>query len=130
MRSRAAAVVLLPRREPRKKERARWREALDVFEWRDAIRSARGPSNPTTRLVLLNLSLWINPGEMSCYPSQETQARQTGLSLRAVKHHLQLADHGGWIYRSKKRTRGKQWALSFYEPTIPVEDGSAQDAPA
>jgi DNA-binding MarR family transcriptional regulator len=101
-------------------EKKPWREASDVYEWRDAIRSERGPPSPTTRLVLICLSLWINRNERQCWPSQKTLARHTGLSLRTVKQHLALADDEGWIFRERKRRTGRRWAQTFYEMTIPV----------
>ncbi len=114
-------VVPLRRRARHQREKKRWRETDNLFEWRDAVRSECGPRSPVRRLVLLTLSLWINPGERQCWPSQQTLARQTALSLRAVKDHLQLADDEGWIFRTRKRAKGKVWAQTYYELTIPVD---------
>jgi DNA-binding transcriptional MocR family regulator len=75
--------------------------------------------------VLLALSLWIKQGERACYPSQERLAQDTALSIRAIKHHLQLADDEGWIYRTRRRKRPKDWGYTVYEPTIPIQQGAS-----
>ena len=114
-------ITLRPQRQRHQKQR--WREAGDIFEFRDEVRSQRGPKSPTTRWLLIALSLWCNGDERRCWPSQQTLARQTGLSLRAVKRHLQIADDEGWLFRSQRRKKGKAWKYTVYELTLPVDGG-------
>ena len=129
-----AKPIPLHRDSQRRKKAPRtkrpWREVAHVREWRDAIRHEYGPPSPITRLVLLALSLWIKSGERSCWPSQKLLARQTALSLRSVKHHLELADDDGWILRTRRHRSPDGWGYHVYEPTIPVVEQGATGAPS
>jgi hypothetical protein len=91
-----------------------------MFTWRDAIRSSELPS--TTRLVLYVISFHLNLDGSSAFPTQETVARECGLSLRAVKKHLELAQQSGWLTRSPRIRHGHA-SFRFgtdYVPRIPT----------
>ena len=104
-----------------------------LFTWRSAIASEQGPG-PTTRHVLLTLSLHMSERGDSCWPSQDTLAMETGLSLRAVKEHLKLAHQQGWISSRDRHTNGKAWRHKEYFSLLPasfhVKHGGAPAAPA
>jgi len=86
---------------------------LPLFRWRDAFCSKDGPP-AITRLVLWTLSKHMDMYGADCFPSQETVAKESRLSLKAVKIHLRRAERDGWIERSPRRPRGKAKASFRY----------------
>lgn len=90
-----------------------------LFTWRSAIASPLGPSNPTTRHVLLTLSLHMNERGESCYPTTKQLAEETGLSERSVCTHLEQAEIDGWMRKRAVGLRGRQWKRHIYSPAIP-----------
>lgn len=88
-----------------------------IFSWREAIQTASLPS--TTKLVLLNLSIYMNEKGEGCYPSVKRQASDTNLSEKTICDHLQKAAAAGFIYISKQRMAGQQWALNSYRAIFP-----------
>ena len=87
-----------------------------LFTWRSAI--CDSDLQPTTRHVALVLSLHMNERGGSCFPSQPTLAKETGLTDRAVREHLLILNAKGWIERKKQPGR-----VDMYEATTP-EAGS------
>jgi len=100
------------------------RKVKDVFEWRDTVLSKSGPC-PTTRLVLSALGKHMNKTGGSCYPSYELLVEETGLSLRSVKRHMNLANNEGWFKRSEKKGHAKGWRRYDYQATLPLVDTDA-----
>jgi hypothetical protein len=94
------------------------------WQWRELFASEHGPSDTGTRLVLFVLALHMNQDGESAYPAQELIARRSGLSVRSVRKHLQLAEQGGWLNIHQKRRRGQAWFVNEYAATIP--DGLAE----
>jgi len=100
---------------------------VHVIVWRRLVASQDGPTiseglrtkpSPTTRLVLLTLSVYMN-AQGTCFPGQTTIAIASGLSLPAVKKHLRIAIAGGWITR-KRRQRDDGTVGSYeYQATLP-----------
>ena len=90
-----------------------------LFTWRTAIISS--DLSPTTRHVLLTLSLHMSEAGASCYPSTATLARESGLSERAVCTHLDKANAAGWIVKRRHGMAGKKWARHEYAPQIPAD---------
>ena len=91
-----------------------------LFDWRSAIASDFGPPNPTTRHVLLTLSLHMSAKGDSCFPSIELLVRETGLSRRAVITHLQAASQAGWVGKQERPERnGQGWRRVEYFSLIP-----------
>ena len=56
----------------------------------------------------------------SAFPSEQTLAMNTGLSLRSVKTHLARAAKTGWIERRYQRYPGKALWHYRYLPRFPV----------
>ncbi len=96
---------------------------VDFGNWRDAIASEHGPSESTTRLVLLVLSLYMNSRRSSCFPSQPTIALRAGLGERSVREHLKLAQADRWIAIQHKSRPGGKRSVREYVATIPAELG-------
>lgn len=92
----------------------------DRWNWRELVASEHGPASPTTRHVLLTLSLHMNEHGESCFPSQELLAKRTGLSERAVRTHLDLAEKQGFIAVFQRRRDKKAWFIHEYVATIPA----------
>jgi hypothetical protein len=91
--------------------------ALKVWSWRQAIQKAE--LRPTTKHVLLNLSVHMNDAGGSCFPTTALQARDTGLSERAVCTHLALAEQAGFLKRGRHGLGGQAWARTEYYATFP-----------
>lgn len=113
---------------------------LTRYVWERAVISKHGgPSSSTTRHVLLTLATHVDR-ELVAFPSIETLTGESGLSDRAVRMHLALAERGGWIQRSARREGGKAWANYVYRLTLPqvaaassagaIHEGAAADAAA
>ncbi|PWJ81548.1 helix-turn-helix protein [Pseudaminobacter salicylatoxidans] len=101
-----------------------------AWTWRHAITRSGLP--PTTRHVLLTVSLFMNEVGGGCYPTQKQLAEATGLSERAVREHLDVAQRAGWILRSEHGFRGQKWRNHEYQACWPdpqnVEKGAEPDA--
>jgi hypothetical protein len=91
---------------------------FDLYDWRNAVASPVGPQTPSTRLVLLTLSLHMNPQGVA-WPSQKTLARRSGLSLRTVKAALDEAERYPWIVRKWQGRNGQGWRLTRYHGVFP-----------
>jgi hypothetical protein len=91
-----------------------------LFTWRDALISEYGPG-PTTRHVLLTLSLHMDKDGGSCFPSTKKTARETGLSERTVCTHLEIAKAQGWIEKNGRVYTGRNWKRHFYQALIPPD---------
>lgn len=90
-----------------------------LFKWRQAIISKDGPEKPTTRHILLTLSLHMDQDGNKCFPSISTLAAETGLSRRAICLHLDLAERDGWIKKEICGFSGQDWKRHRYLPLIP-----------
>ncbi len=89
------------------------------WQWRELIASENGPSDPSTRLVLLVLSLHMNQVGENAFPAQELIAKRAGLSVRSVRTHLNLAADAEWLRIYQKAQKGKAWFVHEYMATIP-----------
>ncbi|MBC2709533.1 MAG: helix-turn-helix domain-containing protein [Desulfosarcina sp.] len=92
---------------------------ISKFDWQRMISSEKGPKSPTTRHVLLTLSLYMNDDGGSCYPSTKKLGLATGLSERSVCTHLDIATSAGWIRKHIKTGEGRAWKLHSYTPATP-----------
>ena len=93
-----------------------------LFTWRSVVASKHGPGNPTTRHVLLTLSLYMSEKGDSCFPATRTLADCTGLSHRAVIDHLKHAAAEGWIGKKVRPMKeGKGWRRMEYFAIIPAK---------
>lgn len=95
-----------------------------VWSWRQAIQQSRLGS--TTKLVLLNLSIYMNDLGEGCFPSVRRQVADTGLSERAVYAALALAEKAGFLRRSKLRRNGVE--QNEYVACYPADDHPAYGA--
>lgn len=96
---------------------------MDLFCWRNAVANAEGPVNPTTRHVLLTLSLHMDEAGGSCFPSTRTVAERTGLSRRTVEKHLAAAEAEGWIRRRRGAGDRQGWRRIEYAAALPEKVG-------
>jgi len=55
----------------------------------------------------------------SAFPSQATIAKRSGLSERAVRTHLEIAEREGWIEVFQRRRDKQAWFVHEYVATIP-----------
>jgi hypothetical protein len=83
-----------------------------AWTWRHLIIKSELPA--TTRHVLLTLSCFMNEVGGGCYPTQEDLAKASGLSDRAVRTHLDLAEKEGWLKRREHGFRGQKWRNTEY----------------
>jgi hypothetical protein len=90
---------------------------MKIWTWRHAIQQSK--LQPTTKLVLFNLSCHMNDVGESCFPSTKKQADDTGLSERSVCTHLDKASEAGFLQITKHGFAGKKWARNEYVALIP-----------
>lgn len=83
------------------------------------IASTEGPKSPTTRHVLLTLSLHMDKEGGSCFPSTKTLSVETGLSERVICQHLTIATNDRWINRSLAHKSGQAWKRNQYQAILP-----------
>lgn len=91
-----------------------------AWSWRHAI--TRSDLRPTTRHVLLNLSMYMDEAGGSCFPSIDQQAKATGLTTKAVKKHLDLAGEAGWLSKRPHGFKGQRWRRLEYEARWPERE--------
>ena len=92
-------------------------EERKVWSWRHAVQQSEIQS--TTKLVLLNLSIYMNELGQDCFPSTKRQAKDTSLSEKAVCEHLDKAESFGFIKRSKHGFSGQGWSRNQYTAMYP-----------
>lgn len=89
-----------------------------IFKWRNAIASKHGPK-PTVRHILLTLSIHMNNSGESAFPSTRTMAIETGLSHRSIITNLEIARAEGWIIKTSRGLKGRNWKRNEYKAVIP-----------
>lgn len=104
-----------------------------AWTWRHLILKSNLSS--TTRHVLLTLSCYMNEVGGGCYPTQETLAEASGLTVRAVRTHLEVAEKAGWLKRTEHGFRGQRWRNTEYwalwpEPLDVDEGEEPRSAPS
>jgi helix-turn-helix protein len=92
---------------------------VDRWQWRELFASEHGPADYPTRLVLFVLSLHMGHDGDQAWPSQETIAKRAGLSDRAVRKHIALAQESGWLRVEPRRQHGQAWFVHEYTAMIP-----------
>ena len=71
--------------------------------------SEHGPSLASDRHVALTLSVHMRSDGLGAWPSQETLARETGLSVRAVRRSLKRLVADRWLTQiTRKPPRGRR----------------------
>ncbi len=90
---------------------------MKVWSWRYVI--LRTQLEPSTKLLLLALSTYMNDHGEGCYPSVEQICKDTGLSERTVFYHLKKAELEGLLIIGKRELYGKKWAANDYRAVIP-----------
>jgi hypothetical protein len=90
----------------------------DVFQ--RAVGSRSGPPSPTTRLVLLRLSMYGNPDGSRIFPSVRRIAEDCGLNTSTVVHHLRAAEKQGWIQRERRLYQDGTYGSFKYTLLVPM----------
>jgi len=95
------------------------------FSWRSAFMDADLAA--PTKHVLHVISTYMNSHGQGAFPTIETIAKKSGLSVRTVKNHIPLAISSGWLAKSKHGFKGAKWANNHYEISFPIveERGAA-----
>ena len=96
-----------------------------LFTWRTAI--IESDLSPTTRHVLLTLSLWMSEAGENAFPSTKTLEKATGLSERSVCTHLQKAEVLGWLEKEVHGYGRRNWARHEYHPKTPSQGTEPND---
>jgi len=92
-------------------------KVIKVWSWRSAIQKSNLGS--TTKLVLLNLSIYMNELGQGCFPSVKTQAMDTGLSEKSICTHIDKAAVAGYINKGHHGFSGQGWSRHEYVATYP-----------
>ncbi|MGB3897022.1 MAG: helix-turn-helix domain-containing protein [Mesorhizobium sp.] len=96
-----------------------------AWTWRHAI--TQSGLAPTTRLVLLTISCFMNDTGDGCYPTTKQLAEATGLSERAVCTHIDVAKQAGWLTVSVHGFKGQKWKNHQYKAAWPEGEGTEPD---
>jgi len=84
-------------------------------------RAGRVAADSSLRLVLIAIANRQNHNEnRGAFPSADTIADDTGLSLSTVKRAVAKAAKDGWLVIEKARMYGKQYTHNVYVVTIPA----------
>jgi hypothetical protein len=94
-------------------------QRIGVFEWQKAVCSEHGPSSSVARLILMVVSLHMDPDGGNAWPSQETIAERAAITSRCVVTHLGNAVRLGWLRRYTAGRTKQDWRLNGYEATVP-----------
>ena len=94
-------------------------QPIDRWCWLQLCASEHGPSDPSTRHVLMVLALHMSAEGDHAWPSQVLLARRSGLSERSVRRHLDNAQATGWLVISRRKRTGQAWYVNQYEACIP-----------
>jgi hypothetical protein len=89
------------------------------FTWRVAIKNSG--LEPTTRLVLFNLSTYINEEGEGAFPSIGRQAKDTGLSERTIYREIQKAEAAGFLLKGKFRMGADKREKNMYKAICPKD---------
>lgn len=103
---------------------------MTPYEWMDRVCASdlEGP----TRLVLYALARHMKPEDAFCWPSIARLADVSGLSERAVRRHLGLAERDGWVLvrRDPRKRAVNRYSASVPDPTPgPLFEGAEAVAP-
>lgn len=102
----------------------------DKYNWQRIFASKNGPSSDGVRLVLHTLALHMSKEGENAFPSQETIAEESDLSIRSVKSNLAKAVAGGWIFRFARPGRKAHAHIQHqYTATIPEKFNGLWEAP-
>lgn len=101
------------------------RRLSPLFSWRGSICDSDLP--PTSRHVALTLSLHMSERGDSCWPSQTTLAKETGLNPETVKDHLRRLNETGWLLKKVERSKDRCGTKVYYEAVVPR--GGVDDSP-
>jgi len=93
---------------------------MRAWSWRHAVLAS--DLKATTRHVLLTISCHMSDAGESCFPSTRLLSLETGLSERAVCHHIGLARSAGWIDVRRHGYAGRRWARNEYRARWPDRD--------
>lgn len=74
---------------------------------------------PTTRHVLVTLSMHMDLWGESCYPTIDQLVFETGLGRSTVITHLQKAEALGWLVKKEHGFSGQKWRNHEYKSTKP-----------
>lgn len=89
------------------------------WQWRSIVLSKFGPPDPSTRLVLVAIAQHMWKGKQSAFPGQQLIAECSGLSVRSVQVHLDIASSKRWIRIKERKRRGQVGVRNEYFPLIP-----------
>lgn len=102
--------------------------SVKIWSWREGITKSQLP--PTTRHVLLTLSIYMNEKGEGCYPSVETLAEDTGLHCASIYRAIKDATKRGWLVKRKLGKGGRTWAANEYEAAFPAGFALAEREPS
>lgn len=88
-----------------------------LFTWRTAIIGS--DLAPTTRHVLLTLSLHMSEAGNSCFPTVQTLCKETGLGKTTVIKQLKIAEECGWLIKQVHGYSGQGWRRHEYVAKCP-----------
>ena len=92
-------------------------ERKTLSRWQRAILNSNLP--PTTRHVLLTISIYLNPNGEGAWPSVRRLADDTGRSKTTVSKHILIAESRGYLKIHQDRGYAKGWRKNNYSVRFP-----------
>lgn len=87
------------------------------FSWRSALINSDLKAGP--KLVALVLATYMNDHGESCFPTQETIAKNASRSVRDVQRAIKELSKTGWIEIHKHGFAGQKWQNNEYKIALP-----------
>lgn len=91
----------------------------NAFEWSKAYFQSGDRRLHKTHSVMAALMTYANFDTLVCWPSQETLAKVTGLSVDSVRRHLRVNVSAGWLKVLRKGVA--VGSATLYQLTIPTD---------
>ena len=92
---------------------------MKIWDWRRIVEHSN--VKPTTKLILLVLSNYMDENGQGAYPNVKTLAINLNLSERSIYRHINEAVASNLIIRKKRHLKGRQWSSNEYEISFPQE---------
>ena len=100
----------------------------NMFDWNKAYFQSEDTSLRATYATMAVLASYADFRDRTCYPSQRTLARLTGLSTETIRRHIKQNIEARWL---KKIRDGNSYTTTnkylFVIPTPLTHEGSAED---
>ena len=86
----------------------------EMSRYQRLIFSKDGPAANCRLLLIVLIRFWLAGSDNRIFPSEETLAEDTGLSVRTIRRLIPLLEANGWIKRKPFGVKGQAWRRNEY----------------